>query len=76
MGKSFDQTDSVKCLGIHLYKYFIWKDQINNIAIKLNKANAILSKIRHYLDIKKSIYHESFESRLYMFYWFECKIHH
>ena len=47
-----DQTDPVKYLGIHLDKYFNWKHQINNVAIKLNNANAVLSKIRHNVDIK------------------------
>ena len=40
--------------------------QINNVAIKLNKANAMKSKIRHYVDIKnlKSIFHAICESHL------------
>ena len=37
--------------------------QISDIAIKLNKANGILSKLRHLIDRKtlKSIYHVIFE---------------
>ena len=50
--KKLYQTDSVKYLGIHLYKYLIWKFHVNNVALKLNKANAMLTKIKHYLDIK------------------------
>ena len=41
--------------------------QISDIAIKLNKANGILSKLRHFIDRKtlKSIYHAIFEPHLY-----------
>ena len=35
----------------------------------------MLSKIRHYVDIK-SIYHANFESHLLMLHWFGHKIHH
>ena len=51
-GKMLYQTHSLKYLGIHLDTYLTWKYQINNVAIKLNKANAMLFKIRHYVDIK------------------------
>ena len=64
-GKKVCQTDSVKYLGIHLDIYLTWKHQINNVAIKPDKSNAMLSKIRHYVDITlKSIYHVVFESHL------------
>ena len=72
-GKELYQIDSVKYLGIHLGKYLTWKHQTNNLAIKSNKANTILSKLRHYVDIKtlKSIYHAMFESNLsYFVFWF------
>ena len=43
-----------------------WKQQISDIAIKLNTANAILSKLRYYIDKKtlKSVYHAIFEPHL------------
>ena len=46
------------CLGIKLDENFNWKNQISDIATKLNRANAILSKLRHFIDRKtlKSIY--------------------
>ena len=40
MGKGY-QT-SVKHLGIKIDQYLNWQDHINNIAIKLNKANTML----------------------------------
>ena len=64
-GKRLYEADSVKYLGIQFDKIFTWKQQIN-VALKLNKAIAMLSKLRHVLDIKtlKSIYYAIFESHL------------
>ena len=44
-----------------------WKQQISDTAIKLNRANAILSKLRPFIDRKtlKSIYHAIFEPHLF-----------
>ena len=52
--KRLCKTDSVKYLGIYDDKNLTWKQQINHVAIKLNKANAMLSKLRHTLDKKNS----------------------
>ena len=43
--------------------------EINNIAAKLNRANTMLTKIRHFVNFKtlKSIYHTIFESHLNYF---------
>ena len=51
-GKRLHQTYSIEYLCVYLDKYLSWKHQIDDAAIKLNKANAMLSKIRHYIDIK------------------------
>ena len=51
-GKRLHETDSVKSLGIQIHKRLTWKQHINPVALKLNKANAMLSKLRHVLDIK------------------------
>ena len=47
-------------------KNFTWHHQINNIATKVNRANAMLSKLRHYVNFNtlKSIYQAIFESHL------------
>ena len=65
-GKRLYETDSVKYLGIQIDKRLTWKHQINRVALKLNKANAILSKLKHVLDIKtlRSVYYAIFESHL------------
>ena len=43
--------------------------EINNIAANLNRANAMLTKIRHFVNFKtlRSIYHTIFESYLNYF---------
>ena len=46
-GKRFYETDSVKYLGIQTDKRLTWKRKINHVALKLNKTNAMLSKLRH-----------------------------
>ena len=60
------RTDSVKYLGIQIDERLTWKQQINHVALKLNKANAMLSKLRHVLDVKtlRSVYYVIFESHL------------
>ena len=66
-GKKLFESDSVKYLGVKIDRNLTWSHQINNVSLKLNKANAMLSKIRHYVDRKtlKSIYHAIFESHLH-----------
>ena len=65
-GKRLYTTNSVKYLGIKIDENLNWHEQINNVAVKLNRANAMLSKVRHFVDKKtlKSIYHAIFESHL------------
>ena len=66
-GKRLYPTNSVKYLGIDIDDNLNWKQQISDIVIKLNKANSILSKLRHFINRKtlKSIYHAMFEPHLY-----------
>ena len=47
-GKRLYQTSLVKYLGIKIDHYLNWQDHVNNIAIKLNKANAMLYKVRQF----------------------------
>ena len=66
-GKRLYQTDSVKYLGIQIDERLTWKQQNNHVAFKLNKANAMLSKLRHVLDTKtlRSVYYALFELHLF-----------
>ena len=64
--KRFYPTRSVKYLGIKVDENLTWIDHINDIAIKLDKASAILFKVREFLNIKilKSIYYDIFDCHL------------
>ena len=66
-GKRLYTTNSVKYLGIKTDENLNWHEQINNVAVKLNRANAMLSKVRHFIHKKtlKSIYHAISESHLF-----------
>ena len=65
-GKWLYPTDSVKYWGIIIDKNLTWCHQINNVAAKLNRANAMFSKIRHFVNFNtlKSIYLAFFKSHL------------
>jgi len=59
-------STSVKYLGLDLDEHLTWKNQTNILSNKLNKANAMISKIRHFVDTHtiKSIYFALFNSHL------------
>ena len=65
-GKILYPTNSVNYLGINIDENLIWKQQISDTAIKINKPNDILSKLIHFIYRKtlKSIYHAIFEPHL------------
>ena len=57
----------MKYLGIKTDGNLNWHQQINNVAVKLNRANAMLSKVRNTVQKKtlKLICHGIFESHLF-----------
>ena len=57
----------MKYLVTNIDENLDWKQQISDIAVKLNKATEILSKLRHFIDRKtlKSMYHPIFEPNFY-----------
>ena len=57
----------MKYLGVKIDEHLTWKPHIDGISAKLNKVNAMLSKIRHFVDQNtlKAIYHAIFESHVY-----------
>lgn len=67
-GTKLQPNKSVKFLGVKIDESFTWKQQISYLVIKLNRENAILSKLRHFIDrnILKAIYHAKLE--LYVFH--------
>ena len=56
----------MKHFRIKIDERLIWKQQISDLAIKLHRPIAILTKLRHFIDRKtlKSIHHEIFEPHL------------
>ena len=54
-GKRLYPLNSVKYLGVRIDKFKHWHDQVNNIAVKLNRANPLLLKIRNYVNMKTLI---------------------
>ena len=65
-GKKLFQTNSVKYLDMKIDKQLNWKEHINEVAIKLNRANAMLYKVREFIstDPLRSIYYAIFDSHL------------
>ena len=51
-GNRLQPTNSMKYLGVKIDEHLTWKPQIGGISAKLNKANAMLSKTRHFVDQK------------------------
>ena len=49
-GKNLLQINWVKYFGIRIDKQLNWRDHNNEVTIKLNRANAILHKVREYVS--------------------------
>ena len=66
MEKGYIPSNSIKYLGLKIDRFLHWPDQVNSIAVKLNKANTLLLKIRTYLNMKtlRNIYFSIFDSHL------------
>ena len=65
-GKRLHPTESVKYLGIKIDTNLTWQHRVNDLSIKLNRANALLFKMRKYISLKilRSIYFAIFDSYL------------
>ena len=59
-------SKSVKYIGIKIDENLNWKQHIHDIAIKLNRANALLFTIRNYVNkhILRTIYFTIFDSHI------------
>ena len=64
--KIIHESPYVKYLGVFIDENLNWKKHINEISTKLIKDNAMLSKLRHYVnkDILLSVYYGIFHSHL------------
>ena len=65
-GKRLYPDESVKYLGVKIDTNLTWQHHVNDISIKLNRANALLFKMRKYVSLKilRSIYYAIFDSYL------------
>ena len=65
-GKRLYSTESVKYLGVKIDTNLSWQYHINDLSIKLNRANALLFKMGKYVshEILRSIYFAIFDSYL------------
>ena len=57
-GKRIYLTESVKYLGVKIDTNLSWQYHVNDLSVKLNRANALLLKMRKYVSCKilRSIY--------------------
>ena len=65
-GKRLYPSESVKYLGVKIDTNLNWEHHVNDLSIKLNRANALLFKMRKFVSLKilRSIYFAIFDSYL------------
>ena len=65
-GKRLYRTESVKYLGVKIEENLTWRHHVNDLSIKLNRANGLFLKMRKYVSLKilRSIYFAVFDSYL------------
>ena len=51
-GKRLYSTESVKYLGVKIDTNLTWKYHVNDLSLKLNRANTLLFKMRKYFSFK------------------------
>ena len=51
-GKRLYPTESVKYLSVKIDTNFNWQYHVNDLSIKLNESNALLFKMRKYVNLK------------------------
>ena len=51
-GKRLYPTESVKYLGVKIDTNLSWQYHVNDLSIKLNRANALLFKVRKCVSLK------------------------
>ena len=66
-GQKIRQKTCTKYLGVLIDEHLLFKDHINFLKQKLNRANGILAKLRHHLpsDILKTVYYSLFDTHLH-----------
>ena len=49
-GKRIYPTTNVKCLGVKIDEHLTWQNHINDLSVKLNRTNALLFKIKKFVE--------------------------
>ena len=49
--KRLDISNSKKYLRVKINRFLRWHDQVNSIAVKRNRVNALLFKVRNYVNM-------------------------
>ena len=64
--KIFNKTNYMRYLGIKIDENLDWKIHIHDLASKLNRANSVLSKLRHFVSSKflRSVSFARFQSHV------------
>ena len=64
--KKLYPTESLKYLGVKINANLTWQHHVNDLSMKLNRANALLFKMRKHVSLKilRSIYFAIFDSYL------------
>ena len=65
-GQKLTPSKTIKYLGIVIDDQLSFKSHINEVSLKLCRANGMLAKIRHYVNLETliNIYHTIFASHL------------
>ena len=65
-GKRLHPTESAEYLGVKIDTNLNWEYHVNDLSIKLNRANALLFKMRKYVSLKilRYIYFANFDCYL------------
>ena len=65
-GKRLYPTEIVKYLGLKIVTNLSWQYHVNDLSVKLSRANVLLFKMRKYVSCKilRSIYFTIFDSYL------------
>ena len=64
--KTLTPSSSIKYLGVHLDEHLNWKSHVTVTSKKLQRANGVLSKLRHFMPQQSvlNVYHALFASHM------------
>ena len=65
-GKKIYPSKQIKYLGVFIDEHLSWNYHINQLSMKLSRANGMLAKIRHFVnpELLKTIYHAILSSHM------------